>query len=257
MTRARVTVTALRARTRSPWKRRSPSTVVSSTTRKTARFRSQYSMKPSTTATAVAQPALLRPVAVHQSGQDPDPFDQLLGQDGDGRLHVLEVLVEGGRRGPGPAGDVDDLDRPPGCGHQQLGGALQQPLAGGPAPMPGDPAVGGGDQLRIVDVPVVDGLVELVSCGVGVGVGVGIGVERWHGRDRCQRRSRRPAAASVSSAPGSSARCMADHGTEGAGPDMTGRQMWSGGCSRPGSAPGGVPARRSGPAVFGGETPGE
>ena len=41
MTRASVTVTALSARTRRPWKRRSPSTVVSSTTRKTARFRSQ------------------------------------------------------------------------------------------------------------------------------------------------------------------------------------------------------------------------
>ncbi len=41
MTRARVTVTALRARTRRPWNRRSPSTVVSSTTRNTARLRSQ------------------------------------------------------------------------------------------------------------------------------------------------------------------------------------------------------------------------
>jgi hypothetical protein len=55
MTRARVTVTALRARTRRPWNRRSPSTVVSSTTRNTARLVSQYSMNPSTTATAVAQ----------------------------------------------------------------------------------------------------------------------------------------------------------------------------------------------------------
>ena len=41
MTRARVTVTAFRARTRSPWKRRSPSSVASSTTRKTDRFSSQ------------------------------------------------------------------------------------------------------------------------------------------------------------------------------------------------------------------------
>ena len=41
ITRASVTVTALRARTRRPWKRRSPSTVVSSTTRNTARLRSQ------------------------------------------------------------------------------------------------------------------------------------------------------------------------------------------------------------------------
>ena len=57
MTRASVTVTALRARTRKPWNRRSPSTVVSSTTRNTARFRSQYSMNPSTTATAVSHPA--------------------------------------------------------------------------------------------------------------------------------------------------------------------------------------------------------
>ena len=41
ITRASVTVTAFSARTRSPWNRRSPSTVVSSTTRNTARFRSQ------------------------------------------------------------------------------------------------------------------------------------------------------------------------------------------------------------------------
>ncbi len=41
ITRAKVTVTALRARTRSPWKRRSPSSVASSTTRKTARLESQ------------------------------------------------------------------------------------------------------------------------------------------------------------------------------------------------------------------------
>ncbi len=41
ITRARVTVTALRARTRSPWNRRSPSSVASSTTRNTARLVSQ------------------------------------------------------------------------------------------------------------------------------------------------------------------------------------------------------------------------
>ena len=152
MTRARVTVTALRARTRRPWNRRSPSTVVSSTTRKTARLRSQYSMKPSTTATAVSQLASSDQSPSTRPASTPDPFDQLLGQHGDGRLHVLEVLVEGGRRRAGLAGDVDHLDRAPRRGHQQLGGALQQPLAGGQAPMAGDPAVGGGDQLRIVGI---------------------------------------------------------------------------------------------------------
>ena len=90
----------------------------------------------------------LRPVPVHQAGEHPRPFDQLLGQHGDRGLDVLEVLVEGGGRGPGLPGDVDHLDRPPRCGHQQLGRALQQALAGGPTPLTGHPAVRGGDQLR-------------------------------------------------------------------------------------------------------------
>ena len=51
---------------------------------------------------------------------------------------------------PCPARDIDHLDRSPRCGYQQLGGALQQPLAGGPATMPGNSAIGGGDDLRIL-----------------------------------------------------------------------------------------------------------
>ncbi len=152
MTRARVTVTAFRARTRSPWNRRSPSSVASSTTRNTARFASQYAMNPSTTRRAVAQLASSDQSPSTSSARVPAPSHELLGHDENGLLHVLEVLVEGGRRRPGLAGDVDDLDRPPRRGGQQLGGALEQAGAGGQTAPPRDPSVGGGDRARVVGV---------------------------------------------------------------------------------------------------------
>src|SRR5664280_566816 len=93
-------------------------------------------MNPSTTATAVDQLAC--------------SFDQLLGQHGDCRLDVLEVLVERRRRRPGLPRDVDHLDRPPRGGHQQLRGALEQPLTCRPPPAPGDAAVRRGNELRVI-----------------------------------------------------------------------------------------------------------
>ena len=67
----------------------------------------------------------------------------LLGEHQDGCLDVREVLVEGRGRCARLARDVDDLDRPVRGRAQHLGRAVEQPLAGGPPPTPGNAPVGG------------------------------------------------------------------------------------------------------------------
>ena len=108
-------------------------------------------MNPSTSASAVSYPAALpAPSPPTISVSEPPSCDHLLGQHQDGRLDLGEVLVEGGRRGAGPAGDVDDLEV------AVAGRSASRPCAragagGWRAPAPRHPPVGG-PQLVVVGI---------------------------------------------------------------------------------------------------------
>jgi hypothetical protein len=74
----------------------------------------------------------------------------LLRQHEDRRLDVGEVLVEGRRRRARVAGDVDDLHVAVRRCRQHVAGALEEALAGGPAPSARDAAVGRPQGLVVV-----------------------------------------------------------------------------------------------------------
>ncbi len=78
-----------------------------------------------------------------EPGDGCEVLGDLVGEGEDGILDVAEVLVEGRRRRPDLAGDVDDPQVPHPGGLEQPPGGVEQPVAGSlPTPAEG-PAVGG------------------------------------------------------------------------------------------------------------------
>ena len=83
-----------------------------------------------------------------------EPFTlllQLRRERQDGRLHALEVLVERGRRAPSALRNVDHGEVAVRRLLEQIGGAPQQALPGGPSPPARDPAVHRAQALLVGD----------------------------------------------------------------------------------------------------------
>ena len=96
----------------------------------------------------VAQAVGVVPRRLEEGNHRLDLVGGLVGEDQDRRLDVAEVLVEGGRRRPHAAGDVDHPQAQRTLRFEQFGGGFEEPAAGAVRAGPDDPAIGGERGLR-------------------------------------------------------------------------------------------------------------